>query len=78
MTANLLIKDARPWGESKPRDMVIGDGRYVAADEADISGAAVIDAGGRLCVPGFIDPPYPPRQGVDRRGRCAQRDRGPH
>ena len=56
MTANLLIKDARPWGESEPRDLAIVGGRYVAPDEADGSDATVIDAGGRLCIPGFIDP----------------------
>ena len=53
--ADLFVRDALIWGNSKPVDLAIANGRYVAAESFDGT-ANVIDAGGRLCCPGFVEP----------------------
>jgi cytosine deaminase len=53
--ASLLLRNIRPWGESGTRDLAVVDGRFVAA-EAEMKAQNVIDAEGRLAVPGFVDP----------------------
>jgi cytosine deaminase len=51
---DLLVRDARPWDEAGTRDLAIAGGRFVRADGA--AAAKTIDAGGRLVVPGFVEP----------------------
>ena len=54
---DLLIANARVWPETAPRDLLIRDGRFVAPPEGGAARAdRTIDAGGRLCVPGFLEP----------------------
>src|SRR5689334_17026050 len=55
VTADLLIRNLHPWGQSGTTDVAAVDGRFVAA-MPDMKAKAVIDAGGRLAVPGFIEP----------------------
>ena len=54
---DLAITGAHLWREESPRDLFVRDGRFV---EAPAGGAAeaerTIDAGGRLCVAGFLEP----------------------
>ena len=50
---DLLVRNARPWGEQGTRDLAIADGRFVRAGGTP---RQVIDAGGRLVVPGFVEP----------------------
>jgi cytosine deaminase len=52
---DLLVRDARPWGEQGTRDLAIAGGRFVHADGA-AAAAMTIDAAGRLVVPGFVEP----------------------
>jgi len=47
-----LLKGVRPYGE-EPRDLLIRDG-VIAAPDATV-GAEVIDAGGLIALPGFVD-----------------------
>jgi cytosine/creatinine deaminase len=54
-TASLLLKNILPWGETKPRDLAVIDGRFIAP-HADLRATRIIDAEGRLTVPGFIEP----------------------
>ena len=54
--ANLVIRNALLRGADTPVDLEIADGRFAAAGTADPAAAAVIDAAGRLCVPGFVEP----------------------
>ncbi|MCP2261110.1 dihydroorotase (EC 3.5.2.3) [Streptoalloteichus tenebrarius] len=59
MTSPLLIKGVRPYGEGAPVDLVVRDGVIVAigaeASAADLAGAEVLDAGGLVALPGFVD-----------------------
>ena len=50
---DLLVRNAKPWGEDAIRDLAIADGRFVRAGGAP---RREIDAGGRLVVPGFVEP----------------------
>ena len=54
---DLAVTGARPWREAAPRDLFVRGGRFIAPP---VGGAAAanrtIDAGGRLCVPGFLEP----------------------
>ena len=52
----MIIHNAAVWGQSGPTDLAIADGVYVGLDKVDPTVATVIDAEGRLCVPGFIEP----------------------
>ena len=49
-----IVKNARLWREDDVRDLYIADGKF--AEEGAADGAEVIDAGGRLCVAGFVEP----------------------
>jgi len=51
---DLLVKNAKLWRDGVVRDLHISDGKFVEQGVAD--GAEVIDAAGRLCVAGFIEP----------------------
>jgi len=50
---DLLVRNAKPWGEDAVRDLAIEDGRFVRAGGAP---RREIDAGGRLVVAGFVEP----------------------
>lgn len=54
-TAQLLLKNLRPWGAENTIDLAIIDGRF-AAPAPDMKADRVIDAEGRLAVPGFVEP----------------------
>ncbi len=53
--ADLLIRNLRPWDRPSAVDLAVRDGRFVEATP-DLEARQTIDAGGRLAVPGFIDP----------------------
>ncbi|MFA6954698.1 MAG: amidohydrolase family protein [Thermoanaerobaculia bacterium] len=54
--ATLVLTNGRIWtGASFARSVTISSGRIAALDAAAPAGARVIDLGGRLVVPGFID-----------------------
>ncbi|MEP4380279.1 MAG: amidohydrolase family protein [Alphaproteobacteria bacterium] len=52
----LIIRNAAVWGQPGPTDLAISHGQYVDFGGVDPTGAQTIDAEGRLCVPGFIEP----------------------
>ena len=54
--ADLVIRNALVWGSDAPQDLAICNGRYVAIGEVDSANASEIDAAGRLCIPGFVEP----------------------
>ena len=54
--AGLIVRDALVPGAGSPADLEIADGRFVAAGTVDAAKADAIDAGGRLCIPGFVEP----------------------
>jgi dihydroorotase len=60
MTADLLIRSARPYGEGDPVDVLVRDG-VVAEIGSGLSGAGeildagVLDAGGLVLLPGLVD-----------------------
>ena len=51
---DLIVRNARLWRDEDVRDLYIADGTFVEPDTAD--GAEEIDASGRLCVAGFVEP----------------------
>ena len=51
---DLVISNAKLWRDGDVRDLHISDGKFV--EEEAIDGAEVIDAAGRLCVAGFVEP----------------------
>ncbi len=54
---DLAITGAHLWREDGPRDLFVKDGRFVPAPSAGAATAErTIDAGGRLCVAGFLEP----------------------
>src|SRR5215472_146173 len=53
--ADLLIRNLRPWDGTAAIDLAVRDGRFIAAAPG-LAAKETIDAGGRLAVPGFIDP----------------------
>ena len=54
---DLAITGAQVWREEAPRDLFVKDGRFVAPPAAGAAAAErTIDAGGRLCVAGFLEP----------------------
>jgi cytosine deaminase len=53
--ADLLIRNLRPWGQDKTIDLAAIKGRFDAATPG-MQAKNTIDAGGRLAVPGFIEP----------------------
>ena len=44
------------WGTDAPQDLAIRDGCYVVASPTGATTAREIDAAGRLCIPGFVEP----------------------
>ena len=64
---DVVIRGARPYGEGEPVDLVIADGVIVRIDpagsaaperetgNADSTETTVIDAGGQVLLPGFVD-----------------------
>ena len=54
--ANLIVRDALVRGTRSPGDLEIVDGRFVPVGTADPAKTETIDAGGRLCIPGFVEP----------------------
>lgn len=55
MADSLRIRNARLPGANETADLVIVDGRFAESGAADAK-IPDIDAGGRLCVPGFVEP----------------------
>lgn len=55
-TADLVIRNAFVWGAAAAEDLIIAGGRYIATDNVDTANAQTIDAAGRLCIPGFVEP----------------------
>jgi len=54
---DLIVKNARAWGKDKPQDFAFAGGRYIDAGKAGATNAArVIDARGRMAIPGFVEP----------------------
>ena len=54
---DIIIKNANPWRDGEVRDLYIADGRFTLPPEGgDSGGAVVIDAAGKLCVAGFVEP----------------------
>ena len=54
---DIVVKNAKPWRDGEARDLYIADGRFVIPPgSGDSGGAEVIDAAGRLCVAGFVEP----------------------
>ena len=56
MHEDLIIRNAAVWGQPGPTDLAISGGVYVDIADVDPGDATTLDAGGRLCVPGFIEP----------------------
>ena len=54
-SVDLLVKNVLPWGERVPRDIAVVGGRFATAG-AGVTPKRVIDAAGRLAVPGFVEP----------------------
>lgn len=54
-TVDLIVRNALPYGETKVRDLVFSGGRYVAS-EVGVEAAVVVDAAGKLAIPGFVEP----------------------
>jgi len=67
--ADLLIRKPAPLGPGQDHRPGGGQSRFQAAT-ADMQAKTVIDAGGRLAVPGFIEPHIQSRQGDDQQGRA--------
>ena len=54
---DLAITGAQVWREEAPRDLFVKEGRFTAAPAGGAASAErVVDAGGRLCVVGFLEP----------------------
>lgn len=54
-TADLLLRNVKPWGETKTIDLAVVNGRF-ATPTPGMAAKNTIDAAGRLAVPGFIEP----------------------
>ncbi|WP_424188414.1 dihydroorotase [Actinokineospora sp. G85] len=58
--STLLIRGAKPYGEGEPVDILVRDGVVAAIEpkidpEGDGRGAEILDAGGLVALPGFVD-----------------------
>lgn len=53
---DLLVKNLRLWGKETRCDLAIAEGRFVAWPNAETAVAKTIDAGGRMAIPGFVEP----------------------
>src|SRR6202142_3648615 len=58
MALEILVKNVALWGTEGLRDLGIANGRFVSVGQSDASPASVIvlDAEGRIAVPGFVEP----------------------
>jgi cytosine deaminase len=57
MALDILIKNVAVWGSAGSRDLAIAGGRFVAVPRgAADNSALVLDADGRIAVPGFVEP----------------------
>jgi cytosine deaminase len=57
MALDILIKNVAVWGSDGLRDLAIAGDRFVASPpEAEKVSALVLDADGRIAVPGFVEP----------------------
>ncbi len=54
--ADLAIRNAQVRGAADPVDLFIAGGRFVDGDCVDSTRAQTIDAAGRLCIAGFVEP----------------------
>ena len=56
-SADLIVRNALLRGEAQARDLFMSNGKYVSSEE-DLSASCIreLDAGGKLCIPSFIDP----------------------
>ncbi len=56
-SVDLAITGARLGREEAPRDLFVKDGQFVSPPAGGPAAArSTVDAGGRLCVPGFLEP----------------------
>ncbi|HET9141129.1 dihydroorotase [Actinophytocola sp.] len=56
MTMTILLRGIRPYGAGEPVDLLVRDGLIAAlGSDVDADGAEVIDAGGLVALPGFVD-----------------------
>jgi len=57
VSSQVLIRNARPYGEGDPVDVLLGDEQILAigADVAAPTDAVVIDGAGQILLPGFVD-----------------------
>ena len=53
---DLIVRNALVWGADAPQDLAIAEGRFVAIDPANTAPPQEIDAAGRLCIAGFVEP----------------------
>jgi cytosine deaminase len=54
---DLIVRNARAWGAGAPQDFAFSGGRYVdAASAGDVGSARIVDAGGKMAIPGFVEP----------------------
>ncbi|MBP2337834.1 dihydroorotase [Saccharothrix coeruleofusca] len=51
----LLIRGVRPYGEGDPVDVLVRDGVIAAIGSPEDGGAEVLDGGGAVLLPGFVD-----------------------
>lgn len=55
-SGNLVVRNARLSADTLPTDLAILDGVYVNADQIKQGDVPEVDAAGRLCVPGIVEP----------------------
>src|SRR5262245_24409529 len=51
----LVLRNLRPWGRQGLRDLAVVDGYFAAVTQSTVA-ESIIDAEGRLAIPGFIEP----------------------
>lgn len=57
MALDILIKNVAVWNSEGLRDLAVADGHFVAVPrDAEKISAFVLDADGRIAVPGFVEP----------------------
>src|SRR6201996_426269 len=56
MALDILVKNVAVWGFDGLGDLGIAGGRFVAPQAGAHSAALVLDADGRIAVPGFVEP----------------------
>ena len=57
MALDILIKNVAVWNSEGLRDLAVADGHFVAVPrDAEKVSAFVLDADGRIAVPGFVEP----------------------